>query len=75
LVSLQGVVDPEISNLFEDIKSNNGMAEAFGIDQAPALMAYDAKNQDLIPITFGATSLDILQNNFISLIQKGDQNA
>lgn len=75
VVSLQGVVDPGISNLFEDIKSNNGMAEAFGIDQAPALMAYDAKNQDLIPITFGATSLDILQNNFISLIQKGDHNA
>ena len=60
-------VAPEIGALFEEIQANNGMAQAFGVDQAPALMAFDASAQDLIPVSYGATSLDTLEQNLITL--------
>jgi hypothetical protein len=63
-------VDPEIGNMFEDVQANNGMAQAFGVDQAPALMAFDASAQDLIPVSYGATSLDTLETNLMTLSEK-----
>ncbi|MDP2194313.1 MAG: conjugal transfer protein TraF [Alphaproteobacteria bacterium] len=63
-------VDPEISALFEDIQANNGMTQAFGIESAPALMAFDAASQDLIPVSYGATSLDVLEQNLMILAGK-----
>jgi len=69
VISLQGSVDADIESLFPTIWKNNGMAETFGIQSAPALMAYSAKDDDLIPITYGATSLDTLETNVMALMQ------
>ena len=71
VVSLQGQADQDILSLFANVKPNNGMAEVFGIDQAPALMAYNPKTEDVIPISYGATSMDRLIENFITLIKGG----
>lgn len=73
VISLQGSVDAEIEALFPTIWKNNGMAENFGIQSAPALMAYSAKDDDLIPISYGATSLDTLETNVMALIQTEEQ--
>ncbi|CAO4844194.1 MAG: hypothetical protein CNLJKLNK_01278 [Holosporales bacterium] len=69
VVSIQGRVHEDISTQFPDVVMNNGMAEAFGIEQAPALMAYDAQNQNVVPVTYGATSMDVLKNNFVTLLK------
>ena len=69
VISLQGSVDADIEALFPTIWKNNGMAETFGIQSAPALMAYSAKDDDLIPITYGATSLDTLETNVMALMK------
>lgn len=69
VVSIQGRVNEDISDHFPDVVMNNGMAEAFGIEQAPALMAYDAQNQNVVPVTYGATSMDVLKNNFVTLLK------
>ena len=69
VISLQGSVNADIEALFPTIWKNNGMAENFGIQSAPALMAYSAKDDDLIPITYGATSLDTLETNVMALMQ------
>lgn len=68
VISLQGSVDADIEALFPTIWNNNGIAETFGIQQAPALMAYSKNDDDLIPITYGATSLDTLATNALALI-------
>ena len=69
VISLQGSVDTEVESLFPTIWKNNGMAETFGIQNAQALMAYEMKSDDLIPISYGATSLDTLETNVMALMQ------
>lgn len=73
VISLQGSVDADIEALFPAIWKNNGMADSFGIQSAPALMAYSAKDDDLIPITYGATSLDTLETNVMALMQQQEK--
>jgi len=73
VISLQGSVDADIEALFPTIWKNNDMAETFGIQSAPALMAYSAKDDDLIPITYGATSLDTLETNVMALMQSQEK--
>jgi len=68
VVTINGPVDQDILQHFDRIQADNGMKDAFGITQAPVLLAFDANTHDVIPISFGATSLDILTNNFITLL-------
>jgi conjugal transfer pilus assembly protein TraF len=74
VISLQGLVDADIEALFPTIWNNNGIAETFGIQQAPALMAYSKHDDDLIPITYGATSLDTLETNLMALMQPQEKD-
>ena len=75
VISIQGSVDADIEALFPTIWNNNGIAETFGIQQAPAIMAYSKHDDDLIPITYGATSLDTLETNALTLIHSEKQSA
>ena len=69
VVVVNGRIPPDLKDQFLNTQMNNGMAEAFGVEQAPALLAFDASTQDVIPVSFGATSLDTLENNFVTLLK------
>ena len=68
VIQTQGLVDSDIEQIFPKVLKNNGMVEAFGIEGTPALMAYSAKDDDLIPVSFGATTLDVLESNMMALV-------
>lgn len=72
VIHMQGDPDEEIAALFKIIRTNNGMAGFFGIHQTPALMAYNSQTQDVIPLSYGATSMDKLILNFIALVGEKD---
>ena len=42
---------------------NNGMAESLQIQQLPAVFAANPISKELIPLSFGLTSLDVLERN------------
>ena len=68
VIQTRGLVDSDIEQIFPKVLKNNGMVEAFGIEGTPALMAYSAQDDDLIPVSFGATTLDVLESNMMAFV-------
>ncbi|MBN8828903.1 MAG: conjugal transfer protein TraF [Sphingobacteriia bacterium] len=62
-ISLDGGVLKE----FPNSKQDNGMAESLNIANVPALIAYRASDNKLIPIAFGVTSETEIEDNILLL--------
>jgi conjugal transfer pilus assembly protein TraF len=61
-------LDGSPSEVFEDSRPDNGIGEALNIKSVPALIAYNAETNDVIPISYAMTSLDQLENNIMALV-------
>jgi conjugal transfer pilus assembly protein TraF len=53
---------------FPEAQMNNGIIEKLGIKAYPALIAFDAKTQELIPLSYGMTSEADLENKIMLLM-------
>ena len=60
-------LDGSPSEVFSDARPDNGIAKALAIQSVPALIAYNAETNDIIPISYAMTSLDQLENNVMAL--------
>lgn len=63
-------MDGHLLEGFTNNQINNGIAEKWNIQNYPALFLVNPKNKDIIPISFGLSSLDQIETN-ISLQFKG----
>lgn len=60
-------LDGSSSEIFPDIRPDNGISEALQIKSVPALIAYNSETNNVIPISYAMTSLDQLENNVMAL--------
>ena len=61
-------LDGSPSDIFPDARPDNGIGEALQVKSVPALIAYNADTNDIIPISYAMTSLDQLENNVMALV-------
>lgn len=61
-------VDGSTSELFPEARSDNGITAALHIQSLPALIAYNAETNEVIPISYAMTSMDHLENNIMALV-------
>lgn len=61
-------VDGSTSEMFPEARPDNGIAAALNIQSLPALIAYNAETNDVIPISYAMTSMDQLENNIMALV-------
>lgn len=61
-------VDGSTSELFPEARSDNGITAALHVQSLPALIAYNAETNDVIPISYAMTSMDQLENNIMALV-------
>lgn len=67
-------VDGSASDMFTNTIQDNGIGHHLQIQTVPALVAYNDQNQELIPLSYAAISLDQLEDNVMSLVvhEKGE---
>lgn len=55
--------------VFEDWRPNNGIARGLGLENSitPAVLLFDARTNDTIPVSFGAISLEELEDRIYAL--------
>ena len=58
----------DISHLFPNVQPDNGLFQAWGIKVLPALFAINPRTQEAIPIAYGLTSLDEMENRIMTLL-------
>lgn len=58
----------DISKLFPNVQPNNGLFQAWGIKVLPTLFAVNPKTQEAIPVAYGLTSLDEMENRIMTLL-------
>lgn len=61
-------LDGSSSDVFPDARSDNGIGAALTLQSVPALLAFNAETQDVIPISYAMTSLDQLEQNVMTLV-------
>jgi conjugal transfer pilus assembly protein TraF len=61
-------VDGSSSEVFPKAQEDQGMVAALGIESLPALVAYNAQTQELVPISYASISLDQLEDNVLALV-------
>lgn len=64
-ISLDGGTVPG----FKEILPDNGLASQWQIKVLPALFAVDPKNEHVVPIAYGLTSLDQIEERFMMLME------
>ena len=53
---------------FPNAQNNNGLFEAWGLKVLPSLFAVNPKTKSTIPIAYGLTSLDEMENRIMTLV-------
>ena len=61
-------VDGSSSEIFPKAQEDQGMVAALGIESLPALVAYNAQTQEIVPLSYAAISLDQLEDNVMTLV-------
>jgi conjugal transfer pilus assembly protein TraF len=61
-------VDGSASEQFPNAMPDNGIVTALNIQNVPALIAFNAETNSLLPISYAAASLEQLENNIMALI-------
>lgn len=61
-------LDGSSSDVFPEVRPDNGIATALDIQSVPALIAYNSETNDVIPISYAMSSLDQLENNVMTLV-------
>lgn len=57
-----------IRKFFPNVQSDNGLFQSWGIKVLPSLFAVNPKSQEAIPIAYGLTSLDEMENRIMTLL-------
>jgi conjugal transfer pilus assembly protein TraF len=70
-VSMDGGILPQ----WPDTKLNQAQADNLGMSgkPVPAVLLFDSKTQEVIPVSFGLVAVDELENRIVSLITQGRQ--
>lgn len=61
-------VDGGLLAEFPNAQANNGLFEAWGLKVLPSLFAVNPKTKSTIPIAYGLTSLDEIENRIMTLV-------
>ena len=61
-------LDGSSSDVFPEARPDNGIGATLNLKSVPALMAFNAETNDVIPISYAMTSLDQLENNVMALV-------
>ena len=61
-------MDGSSSDVFPEARPDNGIGATLNLKSVPALMAFNAETQDVIPISYAMTSLDQLEQNVMTLV-------
>jgi conjugal transfer pilus assembly protein TraF len=61
-------VDGDSLAEFPNAQNNNGLFEAWGLKVLPSLFAVNPKTKSTIPIAYGLTSLDEMENRIMTLV-------
>jgi conjugal transfer pilus assembly protein TraF len=65
-------VDGEALPQFPNGEVDNGMADQMGISAVPALFLFNAEREEIVPIAFGAVSLDQVEKNLLLQFEEKD---